>query len=125
MNNKGQSLVTFVLVLPILLLILLTIYDIGNMVLLKNELRNISYIVLDYGISNVDDDNLIQDMKALVLKNKSDVDDISIAKDDDGRIHVLLYDTVNTKISFSNIFKIKVSYVGYMDDNKKIIERDN
>lgn len=125
MNNKGQSLVTFVLVLPILLLILLTIYDIGNMVLLKNELRNISYIVLDYGISNMDDDNLIQDMKALVLKNKSDVDDISIAKDDDGRIHVLLYDTVNTKISFSNIFKIKVSYVGYMDDNKKIIERDN
>lgn len=125
MNNKGQSLVTFVLILPILLLILLALYDIGNIVLLKNELRNISYIALDYGVSNVDDDGVIQDMKALILKNKSDIDDISIAKDDDGKIHVLLYDTVNTKISFSNIFKIKVSYVGYMKDDKKIIERDN
>ena len=125
MNNKGQSLVTFVLILPILLLILLALYDIGNIVLLKNELRNISYIALDYGVSNVDDDGVIQNMKALVLKNKSDIDDISIAKDDDGKIHVLLYDAVNTKISFSNIFKIKVSYVGYMKDDKKIIERDN
>ena len=125
MNNRGQSLVTFILVLPIMLLIFLGLYDIGNMVLLKNELRDISYIVLDYGIDNIDEDDVIIDMNALVLKNKSDIDDVSIVKDDEGKLHVKLYDSVDTKISFSNIFKIKVSYVGYMDEDKKVIERDS
>lgn len=125
MNNKGQSLVTFILVLPIMLLIFLGLYDIGNMVILKNELRNISYIVLDYGIDNIDSDNVIIDMNALVIKNKSDIDDVSIVKDADGKLHIVLYDSVNTKISFSNIFKIKVAYVGYMNEDKKVIERDS
>ena len=125
MNNRGQSLVTFVLVLPILLLILLALYDIGNMVILKNELRNVSYIALDYGINNIDNPNMIEDMKALILKNKSDIDDVNVIKDEDDKIHVSFSDSVNTKISFSNIFKIKVSYVGYVNDDKKVIERDN
>ena len=125
MNNRGQSLVTFVLVLPILLLILLALYDIGNMVILKNELRNVSYIALDYGINNIDNPNMIEDMKALILKNKSDIDDVNVIKDEDDKIHISFSDSVNTKISFSNIFKIKVSYVGYIDDDKKVIERDN
>lgn len=125
MNNRGQSLVTFVLVLPILLLILLALYDIGNMVILKNELRNVSYIALDYGINNIDNPNLIEDMKALILKNKSDIDDVNVIKDEDDKIHISFSDSVNTKISFSNIFKIKVSYVGYVNDDKKVIERDN
>ena len=125
MNNRGQSLVSFILILPIILLIFLGLYDIGNMVLLKNELRNISYIVLDYGVDNIEEEDVIIDMNALVLKNKSDIDDVSIVKDDDGKIHMTLYDSVNTKISFSNIFKIKVSYVGYMDEDKKVIERDS
>ena len=125
MNNRRQSLVTFVLVLPILLLILLALYDIGNMVILKNELRNVSYIALDYGINNIDNPNMIEDMKALILKNKSDIDDVNVIKDEDDKIHVSFSDSVNTKISFSNIFKIKVSYVGYIDDDKKVIERDN
>lgn len=125
MNNKGQSLVTFVLILPILLLILLALYDIGNMVILKNELRNVSYIALDYGINNIDNPNMIEDMKALILKNKSDIDDVNVIKDEDDKIHISFSDSVNTKISFSNIFKIKVSYVGYVNDDKKVIERDN
>ena len=125
MNNKGQSLVTFILVLPIMLLIFFGLYDIGNMVILKNELRNISYIVLDYGIDNIDSDNVIIDMNALVIKNKSDIDDVSIVKDDDGKLHIVLYDSADTKISFSNIFKIKVAYVGYMNEDKKVIERDS
>ena len=125
MNNKGQSLVTFILIIPIILLIVLALYDIGNMALLKNELRNISYIVLDYGLDNIDSESVTQDMKALVLKNKSDIDSVSIEKTDDDKIHVVFNDSFNTKISFSNIFKIKVAYVGYLEEDKKIIERDS
>ena len=125
MNNRGQSLVTFILIIPIMLLIVLALYDIGNMALLKNELRNISYIVLDYGLDNIDDENVIQDMKALVLKNKSDIDSVLVEKTNDEKLYVTFGDSVNTRLSFSNIFKIKVTYVGYLESDKKIIERDS
>ena len=123
-NNRGQSLVTFVLILPIILLMILALYDVGNMVLLKSKLTNISYIVLDYGISNIDNDDVTLNMRELALKNESGLDDIDILKDDN-KLSVTLYDSVNTKISFSNVFKIKVSYVGYMEDERKVIERNN
>jgi len=47
MNNKGQSLILFVLLFPIIFLILVLVYDIGNMILLKLELDNINKLVMD------------------------------------------------------------------------------
>ena len=43
-NNRGQSLVMFVLVIPILLMILILVLDIGRMYLERRELDNINYI---------------------------------------------------------------------------------
>lgn len=40
MNNKGQALVEFVLILPVFLFLLLSIYDFGMMFNFKNELEN-------------------------------------------------------------------------------------
>lgn len=40
MNKKGQALVEFVLILPILLMVLLAIIDIGNIFLQKYNLNN-------------------------------------------------------------------------------------
>ena len=42
LNNKGQSLVMFVLLIPLLMLILVMVVDIGNMVNVKLELNNIN-----------------------------------------------------------------------------------
>ena len=42
MNRKGQALVEFILILPILLLILFTIVDFGNIINYKNKLENTS-----------------------------------------------------------------------------------
>ena len=39
-NNKGQALIEFVLVLPILLLIIISIVDFGNIMLKKYSLEN-------------------------------------------------------------------------------------
>jgi len=39
-NRKGQALVEFVLILPILVIILLTIVDFGNILFSKNKLEN-------------------------------------------------------------------------------------
>lgn len=123
MNNKGQSLVTFVLVIPIIFLIFMMIYDIGNMVLLKIELNNINNIALDYGLDNINEENIKDKIETLIIKNKNDINSISI-NIEDNKIYITLEDSVNTKISFGNIFNVKSSYVGYIDNDKKIIERN-
>ena len=41
MNKKGQALIEFVLVLPILIFILLLIVDIGRLTIMKNHLESV------------------------------------------------------------------------------------
>ena len=50
LNNRGQSLVLFVITLPVLLIVLVIVIDIGRVISLKQELNNISELVLDYGL---------------------------------------------------------------------------
>jgi Flp pilus assembly protein TadG len=124
MNNKGQSLVLFVLVIPITFMVLLMVYDIGNMVLLKNELNDINYLVVDYGIDVMALDGKEEKVRELINKNKNDIDNIEITFEDD-KVYVTLEDSVNmTAINNIKIFKIKSSYVGYIDNGEKIIERN-
>ena len=93
------------------------------MVLLKNELDNINNIALDYGLDNINEENIKDKIETLIIKNKNDINNISINMEDN-KIYIILEDSVNTKISFGNIFNVKSSYVGYIDNDKKIIERN-
>ena len=123
MNNRGQSLVTFVLIIPILFLIFLMVYNIGNMILLKNELNDINHIVIDYGLNNIEEEEIIKKMEELVKKNKNNIDNISI-NIEDNKIYVILEDSIDTNMSINGLFRVKSSYVGYLDNDKKIIERN-
>ena len=58
LNNKGQSLILFIIVLPILLFILILVIDVGKVIVLNQELNNISEIVLDYGLDKFIDANI-------------------------------------------------------------------
>ena len=136
LNNRGQSLILFVIVLPVLLLILVLVIDIGKVISLKQELNNISEIVLDYGIDylNNDMDDNIDSISSIENKlieiielNKDDIDEIDV-RIDNNKINILLSDSVDgifSSILDIDMFDIKSSYVGYMDNNKKRIERVN
>ena len=54
MNKKGQALVEFVLILPILIFILLAIIDIGRLMIMKNHLESILGSV-DLNTEKIDD----------------------------------------------------------------------
>lgn len=123
MNNSGQTLVTFVLTIPIVVLIFMMIYDIGSMVLLKSELNNINYIAVDYGLSNINEEDISSKIKALIVKNKDNIESISI-KVEDNKINIVLEDSIDTKLLLKEIFKVKSSYVGYLENDKKKIERN-
>ena len=77
LNNKGQSLVMFIILLPILLLILTLVYDVGNAIYEKDRLSNTNYMVVDYALDNIDSIDE-DDLNTLILKNDNNLDDISI-----------------------------------------------
>ena len=126
LNSKGQSLVLFVLVLPILIFILIIVIDIGKIILLKQELSNISEIVLDYGLDKINEEEGIEtEIKNLIKLNKSDIDKIDLYIEDE-KIYIKLEDKSEGIFSGFidiSIFNIKTSYVGYIENDEKRIER--
>lgn len=122
-NNKGQSLVMFVLILPIILMILVMVVDIGKMILLRSSLNNINYIAMDYGLDNIDRENIVDDIKEVIYKNKSDIDSVSVLIDD-GKIQITLKDNVDLLIlKDRQLFYVKSTYIGDISDDKKVVER--
>ena len=77
LNNKGQSLVLFVVIMPIILLMFVLVYDIGNAMYEKNKLSNVSYMVIDYALDNIDkvDEN---DLIDLIDKNTNNLSSVSV-----------------------------------------------
>ena len=122
LNNKGQSLVLFIVIIPIILLVFVLVYDIGTAIYEKNRLSNTSYMVIDYALDSIDsvDEN---DLISLITKNTNNLSSISVLIDN-GKINVKL--TKNIKGVFGRAFNFdlieaKSEYVGYiLDGNKKI-----
>ena len=124
-NNKGQTLALFVIILPILLLLLVLIIDVGKVIVLKLELNNISKIVLDYGLDNMENEFLSDELINLVKLNKDDIHEIDIKVVDD-RIYVGLETSLEglfSKLVNVNLFDVETNYVGYIDNDEKRIER--
>lgn len=125
LNNKGQSLALFVMFLPIMLLILILIVDLGRAVLLYNELKNINNIVLEYGLDHMDDIDLEDGLVEIINLNKSDIDIVDVNINDE-RIYVDLSE--DASLVFAGfidipIFNISTSYVGYIENGEKRIEK--
>ena len=56
LNNKGQSLVMFILIIPIFFGIMVLVIDIGNVIYYKQDIDNINKVVINYGLSHMDDE---------------------------------------------------------------------
>jgi len=125
LNNKGQSLVLFVVIIPILLFILILVIDIGKAINLKQELNNINKIVLDYGLDNLEQDELEEELTELVKLNNNEIDKIDIRFDDD-KIYLNIscdMDLMFTSIADVSLLEVTSSYVGYIQDGNKRIEK--
>ena len=124
LNNKGQSLVIFVLAIPILLGIMALVIDIGNVIYYKNDIDNVIKIVIDYGLDHIDDFDVVDDMKNLGKLNNNDIN-MEIKFVD---MEFYSCGSYYVKGIFSNIFNtkgyfIKSEYKGYVDNNRHIIKK--
>lgn len=125
MNRKGQVLVSFIIFIPIFLIILALIVEIGNLVLQKNRIDSISYIILDYTLDNIDSIDVLDKGTYLLLENDNNIV-INSYTIEDNKIYLNI--TYKVEGIFSNIintdnFILNNKYIAYFQDNKKIIDK--
>ena len=78
MNNKGQTLVVFVILLPLILLIFVGLIDIGNLYINKRNINNILDKAVEYKKEgknieefinkNIDDCEIINDENSITIE---------------------------------------------------------
>ena len=78
MNNKGQSLVLFVITIPLIFILAVFVFDIANMYSEKSALDNLAYDALYYKYTA---HQTIDKEKELVYKNDKNVKIDSITED--------------------------------------------
>ena len=121
MNNKGQTLVLFVLILPIIVFIMLLVIDVSNMFITKQELNNINKIVLNYGLDIIEEENIDSKLEELINKNIS-VKEHTI-RIDNGIIEVEIKKNIQGIVTKKKIYEVKSTYKGYIEEDKKVISR--
>lgn len=121
LNNKGQSLVLFVLLMPILLMIIVLVYAGGNSLYEKERLNNVNYMVIDYGLDNIEEIKE-SDLIDLAMKNVNDIKHIEIVINGN-EITSTIEKENNSIIKKFMGFEVVSKYQGKLVNNKKEIER--
>lgn len=126
LNNKGQSLVLFVLFVPLLLGIIALVVDLGNALVKKSEIDSVVEMVLeselkntyidDSTLNNIDNNTRISNIEVLLDYNL-ELGDYSVLVSDDAIVI-----KVNTYVEgiFSRVlnirgFKVISEYKGYLE----------
>ena len=123
MNNKGQSLVTFILFLPVLFILIAVIYDLGSLEI--NKTKNINEIksAITYGLKNIDDSDIEQKLNTILDKNLKGTKTLYI---ENNTIKVNI--KYKEKSIFPSIIKknylIDITYKGYIDNGKITITKE-
>ena len=123
MDSKGQTLIIFVLILPILLLLFALIWEVGSLGFTINKYEKEIEDTIKYGLNHLDDENLEEVLTNLLKANL------------DGKISVEINDQtiqVNVKqkydAMFNNLlnhkFDIDLTYNGYIENKKLIIKKE-
>lgn len=125
LNNKGQSLILFVLMLPVLLFVMILVIDMGNLMVEKQKLNNINYIMIDYGLSNLTKEDLEEYIYNYLNLNDEKIDKIKVSKTDND-ITINLGKKESSMLGhILNLKEVEIisSYKGSIIDDKKVIER--
>lgn len=123
MNNKGQTLVTFILFIPIIILLFIIVFDLGMYSIEKRKITSSIKESIEYGLNNINSINE-DGIKDIVYKNidENNIKKLDITINNDS-ISIDITVKYNAIINFITN-DIKLSYIGYkIDNNIKIIKR--
>lgn len=120
MNNKGQVLVVFIILLPIVLFCFCMVVDLGILHLEKRTIDNNIKSTIKYGLKHVSDENIEFKMGQILKENIGDIDSLYIDVDDN-KINITLVKRQPSFFAVTNLKanqEIKVGYTGYLKDDK-------
>lgn len=122
MNNKGQALVVFIIMIPIFFMLLGVVIDISYASYEKRKIENNIKYIARTSFDKRLDEKKIED---LILTNLDDVKEYKVYYDNNS---LNIY--IKTKVNgvFSNLFNnpiknIEVNYKAYFDGDNVIVER--
>lgn len=125
-NNRGQTLVVFILLLPILFMIAAIIVDSGILFNEKRKIDNTIKEALNYGINHISEDEVIVSVEKLINKNISNINELEVNINND-IIIIELKKTIDSIFSFifgNSSHKIEANYRGYKENNDIIIKEE-
>lgn len=117
LNNKGQSLVVFVALLPVLILIIAFIFELGNASSIKNKYENIITNAVSYGLNHQEDENLENKLKRLLDANLDGDKEVTI-NENNITIHVKYTPQGIYSKLFKQNFEIDLTYQGQFASKK-------
>ena len=116
-NNKGQSIVVFVLIMPIIFLLIGILWEIGNQYVLESEYESEIKNAITYGLKTNNKEDLENKLKIMLDKNLEGTKEISIS-DDKIKIHVSKKSNSIFKKILKKDFEINLTYIGEIQEGK-------
>lgn len=102
LNHRGQTLILFVLLLPVLLLVLGLLIQLGNLQIQKQKIDQTITNALIYGMEHIDDSSLEVDIQKILLLNLKKIQHKMI-EINDNKITIAI--TQSSNFLFPNLFK--------------------
>ncbi len=119
-NNKGQTLVIFVIMLPIILTMFTLIIDLGILYIDKRNVDNNVSSAVEYYLNNILDDNIETKLTSMLNKNIKDIENIYVNNTSEYiEVKVIKKNKSLYKI-ITNDNNIEVTYKGYKDSKEVI-----
>jgi len=122
MNNKGQVLVLFVLILPIFILLMGALVEIGDLLIYQKKLESKAKYTINYGLENIEDLTIKSKLQTLNQENFAGKAKITV---DEEFIVVSIKEKKENVFSFITIpLTVEFTYKGFMKGEKVIIEKE-
>ena len=120
-DNKGQTLVVFIIMLPIILIIFTLVIDLGLLYINKRNIENNVSNAIGYYLKNMENPNAEVNMTDMINRNVKNIDKINV----NNTLEYIEVNVIKENKSLYNLLKgknnLEVIYKGYKE-SKKIIK---
>ena len=125
MNRKGQALVAFVLLLPIMFMLIGLIIDCGYLYIEKRNVDNNIKDALEYGLKHIEEDNIENKIKKQLNLNIEEIEILNISINN----KIIEVELEKSKKSIFTLvfskykYEISSHYRGYIKEDEIIIRK--
>ncbi len=123
MTNKGQSLVVFVLLLPVIFILITLVWELGNLSYTQSKYESEIKNTIKYGLKHLDDPEIELKLKNLLDSNIEGEKTINITNDE---IKINVKNEYKTiyRAFFKNKLDIDITFTGSIINGQIIIKKE-